>query len=77
MGHDTFHRVQLGRNRTELQKDVSELAHRLATLADQLVRAAEAHDAATCNDLSIEMYDLDRKVEDASFLLALLDEATR
>lgn len=69
--------MKLGRSRLTLETELGELTTRLAQLADHMVVAAQALDAHTVNDLSIEAYDVDKQIEDTAFLLSLIYETAK
>lgn len=69
--------LKLGQDRQSLERELTELTAKLATLADQMHRAAEAHDMRTVTDLSIEAYDVDLQIEDKSFVLGLIYESVK
>jgi hypothetical protein len=69
--------MQLGRQRTELERDLVELTERAKQLAGQMLAAAKKHDASGVHDLTWQMADVEHKLEETAFILALVQEGSR
>lgn len=64
-----------GSRANDLVRELQDLSSRAAQITDHIVRAANAHDAATIQDLTPELATLEQQIDLTSFKLACLQEA--
>jgi hypothetical protein len=60
-----------------LRTELIELTAKAATISDHMVRAAQSHDAHTIQDLTWELADVEHKIDQNSFELALIGETLK
>lgn len=69
--------MNMTEERQRLERELIELTAKCAQLADQMHVAASNHDARMVEELSIELYDIDKKTEETAFKLELIYEGSR